>query len=201
MFSKPGKIVLIENKSTEPRFSLSYRRGAFDKKSIKLSYDIINCLVKDQDLLLEIDSSLFSLFDPGDKEKIIEEILAKLEEMKLDYRYRKNSHPKEKKYFGFSISSSQTVTEHVLIIYIPNNIWAGDGFWELLPEYGVTYHILNRGINGLKLLDDIHAGRLLDKDLREYYESSIFDCFSFGQMGIDTYLPKQELEEYLKKMK
>lgn len=196
MFDNHGRIALTENKSTHPRYSLSYRRGASDKKSKKFSYDIISRLVKDKDLLLEISSSLFSGFNLDNSERIFEGIVDRLCEMNLDYRCRKNSCAKENRFFGFLVSTRK-VTEHELLIYIPNHNWTKDGFWELLPEYGVTYHILNQKTDGLKLLDDIHAGQLLDKAIQEHYEITIFDCPSFGQMGIETGLSKQELEERL----
>lgn len=193
-----GKMVLMENKSANPRYSLSYRRGVLNKGSKKISYDLISRLVGGKDLLLKVDSSLFTGLSPEDEAKLVETIIMKLREMNIEYRYRTNSYPKKSKVFGFSISTSQTVTEHEILAYIPNRIWVKEGFWEFLPEYGVTYHILSPETNGSKLLDDIHTGRLLDKEILENYDLTIFDCFSFGQMGIDTDLSKQDLEGLLK---
>lgn len=198
MFGNPGRIVLTENKATNPRYSLSYLRGASDKNLKKFSYDIISRLVKDQDLLLEIKSALFSGFNLDANERIFEKILNQLREMKLDYRQRRNLCSKEIKLFGVSVSINQKVTEHELLIYIPNHTWVKDRFWESLPEYGVTYRVLNRKTDGLKLLDDIHTGQIFDSAIQEHCEITIFDCSSFGQMGIETDLAKEELENCLK---
>ncbi len=198
MFGNPGRIALTENKSTNPRYALSYRRGASDKYLKKVSYDIISRLVKDQDLLLEIQSALFYGSKLDDNGKIFEKILNQLREMNLDYRYRRNLCSKEIKLFGVSVSTNQKGTEHELLIYIPNHIWVKDGFWESLPESGVTYHLLNPKTDGVKLLDDIHTGQLFDNAIQEHCEITIFDCSSFGQMGIETDLAKEELENRLK---
>ncbi len=198
MFDAPERIVLNENKSIQPRYSLSYRKGGLDQTSKKLSYAIISCLARERDLLIEIDSSLFSGSYPDGKEKVFEELTAKLRDLNIEYKYRKHLSPREKKVFGLSISRSQTDTQHELLIYLPNRSRVRDGFWELHPEQGATYRILREETNGLKLLDDIYTGRLLDKELRKYYEITIFDYYSFGQMGIDTDLSKGELEVCLK---
>ncbi|MGE5607248.1 MAG: hypothetical protein ACM3YE_16350, partial [Bacteroidota bacterium] len=152
-----------------------------------------------RDLLIEIDSSLFSVSDPDFKFKeiVFEELVAKLRDWNIGYKYLKSSSPQERKIFGFSISGSQTDTRHVLLIYVPNRTWVQDGFWELLPDQGVTYHVLNQGTNGPELLEAIYAGRLLDEEIRNHYETTIFDYYSFGQMGIDTDLSKGKLEGYL----
>lgn len=198
MFSNRGRMVLTENKKSSPRYSLSYRKADLDKPSKKLSYDIISRLVRDRGLILEINSSLFPDLAPDYKEKIFEGLVVKLRDMNIDYKYGKRSYPKKSKIIGVSISLSQMDTEHQLLIYVPNQVWVKDGFWELIPEYGVTYHVLSRNTDGPKLLEDIHSGRLMDKEIREHYETTIFDYFSYGQMGIDTGLSKQELEECLK---
>lgn len=198
MFGRPERMVLVEKKGNNPRYSLSYRRDVSEKTSKKSSYDIISCLVKDRDLLLEINSSLFTGLSSDNKERIFEELVVKLREIKLDYKYRRNSLPKKTKVFGIAISSSQNDTEHELLVYIPNRIWATDQVWDLLPEYGVTYHLLDRGTDGPQFLEDIHTGRLMEKEIREHYETTIFDCFNFGLMGIDTDLSKGEIEDCLK---
>lgn len=198
MFGNSEKMVLTEHKGSRPRYSLLYRRKDLDRTSRKLTYDIISRLVKDQDLLVELDSSLFSGSTSDAKEKAFAELVAKLRDWNIDYKYSKHPSPEEKKLFGLSISRTQTGIRHVLLIYIPNRFWVQDGFWELLPQQEVTYHILNQGTNGPELLDAIHAGRLLDEEIRKHYETTIFDYCSFGQMGIDTELSKGELEGYLK---
>ena len=197
MFTNRRRMVLTENKATSPRYSLSYGRAGLSKSSKKLSYDIVSSLTKDRDLILEVNSSLFFDSHLGDKEKIVEEIVAKLCEMNIDYKYRKHSYAKKKRILGISIPQSQTQTEHELLIFIPNHLWVKDGFWEFIPEFGVTYHVLRQNTDGPKLLEDIHTGRLMDKAIREYYETTIFDYFSFERMGIDTNLSKQEVEECL----
>jgi hypothetical protein len=197
MFNNSGKLVLKENNRIQPRYSLTYRRGGLNQTSKKLTYDIISNLVKDRDLLIEIDSSLFSLSYPGAKEKFFEELVAELRDLKIEYKYRKHSSSQKRKIFGLSISLSQTENEHELLIYVPNRTWVRDGFWKLLPEQGATYRVLKGEINGPEFLDDIFAGRLLDKEIQKHYEIIIFDYYNFGQMGIDTDLSKGELKELL----
>lgn len=197
MFGNRERMILIENKATSPRYSLSYRRTEWGKTSKKLSYDIISRLVKDNDLLMEVDSSVFPDLAPNDKEKIFEDLLVRLRDLNIEYKYCKRAFPKQTKILGFSVSSSKMDTEHQLLVYVPNDVWVRDGFWELIPEDGVTYHILNRNTDALKLLEEIHSGRLMDEEIREHYEATIFDYIRFGQMGIDTNLSKQELKECL----
>lgn len=197
MFGNRERMILTENKSISPRFSLSYRRADLDRSSKKQSYLIISRLVRDRNLILEINSSIFPDFGSGDKEKIIKELMIKLRELNIDYKYSKRTFPKKRKILGFSISLSEMDAEHQLMVYVPNDVWTRDGFWELIPEYGVTYHILNPNTDALKLLEEIHSGRLMDEEIREHYETTIFDYFMFGQMGIDTNLSKQELKECL----
>lgn len=197
MFGNSRKMVLKENRGSRPRYSLLYRRKGLDRTSKKLSYDIISRLAKDRDLLVELDSSLFSDSISNANEKVFKELVAKLRDLNIGYKYRKHSSPEERKIFGLSISGSQTGIRHVLLIYVPNRTWVQDGFWELLPDQGATYHVLNQGTNGPELLEAIHAGRFLDEEIRKHYETTIFDYYSFGQMGIDTDLSKGELEGYL----
>jgi len=198
VFGNSGKMVLIENKATSPRYSLSYRRTDWGKGAKKLSYDIISRLVKDSDLLLEVNSSVFPELAPSDKEKIFQDLLVKLDGWNIEYKYGKRLYPKQTKVFGFSISQSKMDTEHQLLVYVPNQIWLKDEFWKFPPDYGVTYHVLSRNTNGLKFLEDIQSGQLMDEEIEELYEATIFDYFSFGQMGIDTSLSKKELEACLK---
>lgn len=197
MFGNGRKMVLTENRANQPRYSLLYRREGLTEDAKKLSYTIISRLVKDRDLLIEVDSSLFVSSDPTSKEKVFQELVIKLRQMQLDFRYRKHSSPLKRKIFGLSISLAQTDTEHELFIYVPNRLWVQDGFWELLPEQGATYHILSETTDGLRLLDDIYFGQLLAEELHEHYQITIFDYYSFGRMGIDTGLSKEELEDYL----
>lgn len=198
MFGNSERMVLTEHKGSRPRYSLLYRRKGLDQTSKKLSYDIISRFVKDRDLLVEIDSSLFSGSTSDAKEKVFAELIAKLRDWNIDYKYSKHSSPEERKIFGLSISRSQTSIRHVLLIYIPNRFWLQEGFWELLPQQEVIYHVLNQGTNGPELIDAIYAGRLLDEEILKHYEITIFDYYSFGQMGIDTDLSKGELEGCLK---
>lgn len=198
MFGNSERMVLIENKGSRPRYSLLYRRKGLDRTTKKLSYDIISRFVKDRDLLVELDSSLFSGVSSDAIEKVFAELVAKLRDLNIDYRYSKCSSPEERKIFGLSISRAQTSIRHILLIHVPNRFWVQDEFWGLLPQQGVTYHVLNQETNGSELLNAIYAGRLLDEEIRKHYETTIFDYYSFGQMGIDTDLSKGELEGYLK---
>lgn len=200
MIGNPGKIVLTENQSANPRYSLAYRRSTSQKIPSKLSYDIISLFIKDQDLILEVNSALFSGLNPNDKEKTIMELINKLQELKIDYRYRKNSYPKKNSLVNFFLSTDQTVLEYELLIYISNQIWTKDDFWEIIPVCGITYHILSKESKGSEFLDHIYAGRLADADIRDHYEMTIFDCFNFGQMGIYTSLSKKEIENYLEEL-
>lgn len=198
MFGNSRKMVLSENKGGQPRYSLSYRRGGLGRTSKKLSYDIISRLVKERELLIEIDSSLFIGSYSDTKEKVFAELVPKLDDLNIGYKYLKSSSPQERKIFGLSVSGSQTDTRHVLLIYVPNRTWVQEGFWGILPDQGATYHVLKQGTNGTELLEAIYAGRLLDEEIRKHYETTIFDYYSFGQMGIDTGLSKGELEGCLK---
>lgn len=197
MFGNRERMVLTENKSTSPRFSLSYRRADLDRSSKKQSYVIISRLVKDRNLIMEINSSNFPDLNSEAKERIFNELVVKLRDLNIEYKYSKRTFAKKRMILGVSVSLSRTDTEHQLLVCVPNDVWVRDGFWELIPEYGVTYHILNRNTDAPKLLEEIHSGRLMDEEIREHYEATIFDYFRFGQMGIDTNLSKRELKECL----
>lgn len=194
-----GKWMLKENKTPNPRFSLTYRRSVSEKISKKVSYEIISRFTQEHDLLIEVNSAYFSGVISKEKENVIPELVRNLRELNIDYRLRKNNYPKQKSFLEFFVAGDKTVTEDELSMLVPNASWKQEDFWEIIPPYGVKYSVLNAGVDGAKLLDDLHLGRVLETEKINSCQTVIFDCFYFGQMGIDTELTKTEVEVILGK--
>lgn len=191
------KFSLRENKSQKPRYFIVYQNSRDSENSNK---EIIASLVKGSDLILEVNSSLFCGHTPGDEGKVIANLVTDLRDLNLEYRYRQNKIPKKKTILDFFTTENQMATEDQLLFLAPHRMWGMEDLWKVIPPYGVKYYVLkDDDLDGLKLLEDFYNGLYLDEEKEALCQMVIFDCCAFGQMGIETQLTKQELEQLLER--
>jgi hypothetical protein len=178
------------------RFFVSYNLYRNNNDNKQKSYQLLSLLKQQNDLLLEIDSSLTTLTTPSEIEPAILGLLKDLKEMGIDCRHQKSEAKSNKGLFGF-LNMNKPYTAHRIFAFIPDQVWREEAFQSLLPNYGVRYYICKGPVDGIKLLEDLHCGRILDDELIEQFDLIIYDCSDFGQMGINTKLSKVDIQKRL----
>jgi hypothetical protein len=178
------------------RFFVSYNHNRNNKNNKQKSYQLLSLLKQQNDLLIEIDSSLTTLTTPSEIEPAILSLLKDIKEIGIEYRHQKSEAKSSKGLFGF-LNMNKSYTAHRIFAYIPDKVWREELFQSLLPNYGVRYYICKGPVDGIKLLEDLHCGRILDVEQNEQFDFIIYDCSDFGQMGINTAFSKEELQKRL----
>ncbi|MGE5583693.1 MAG: hypothetical protein ACM3X9_14330 [Bacillota bacterium] len=191
------KIIIKENKNNpQARFYLSYTNNRNDPDTKAKSYQILSRLAKGRAVIMEVNTSLTTL-ESKEKEPAIYKLVTGFREMEIDYRYQKYEANESGKTLLGLFSFKTMATVHSVFAYIPEPIWEKAQFRELLPTYGARYYICNEQSDAKKLFEDFASGRILDCEKTDLFVFIIFDSSDFGQMGVNTKLPKAELEKLL----
>ncbi len=183
------KIVIRENKSKESldmvKYFLSYHNKNTEQRNRKESKEILNKLIGSHDLLVEVKNSLLNI-NESKREKCVLNLLERIKSLGLDYQYRKvKSDSKSFLSDLFNIGNKNKDISEIMI-YIPNRIWINDEFASILPIYGVMYYTIKNGGDGIKLMDDIYKGHLIENDYFNHFSLIVYDCLQFCQMGINA---------------
>lgn len=186
MISKSNLNIRVkENKSSwglnMPRYMVSYKNNSIEEENCKNSYEIISSLKGNNDLFIEFNSSLL-VNGEAKRELCTSNFIKAVKAMSLNFRYRKGA-PTYKKSFFAQLLGGGNKEAHEMLVYIPDDIWKQEGFNSILPS-GMRYYIINGPTDGNKLLEDIFNGQLMDDEKIDLFKLIIFDCSSFGQMGI-----------------
>ena len=196
METRQSKLVLKESPVPELDFSLIYGRNKSGPENRELSFKILSLLKQSQNVILEIDSSLFLLSKPQESDPLIETLVEDLRQMGILFRRQTfQSNPTRGLFSLFGISKSTTA--HQVFALIDHETWRQDQFKSCLPKKGLRYYICKETGDEQKLFEDFSSGRLTDSDKKALFSMSIYDCSEFGQMGINTDLSKTELQGLL----
>lgn len=196
------KFKLKENKSggdlSAPKYMVSFNQLGKEVENKENSYQIISALKQDNDVFIEINSSMLNL-TKNMREDCALTFLKAVRAAGLDYRYRKVDAAGGKSLLSqlFSFGGKQSQA-HDVLVYVPDEVWKSGDFQKYLPTSGVKYLVCKDKMDGIKVLDDMYNGQILDDEILDMFKFMIFDCNNFGQMGIYTNsVSMQEMKQLL----
>jgi hypothetical protein len=192
----PNKeIVIKESKNPEiANYFIAY--GFNNKNSSVKSYQILSLLKKQQDIMMEFDSTLVNLPTVPEIESAALKLLKNLQEAGVELRHQQSEAKDSRGLLGI-FNINRKYTAHRILAYIPDKMWSEDSFQKLIPRYGVRYYICKEGADGQQAMEDIYAGKIGEEAKKELFSFIIYDCIEFGQMGVQTAYSKAELEKQL----
>lgn len=178
-----------------PQFSLSYKVN-YEQVDTKISYDILSALKGDNDVIIEVNSSLANVAKSEGEDSAIA-FLQKIRSLGLDYSYRKVPAATKQSFLAqlFGGGKKENLA-HEVLAYVPDKVWRDESFQSLLPVYGARYYVTKEPEESDKIVNEMC--RMLDNEKVDYFKLIIFDVASFGQMGIVTnYLARSDLKNML----
>lgn len=180
------------NNSEVPNFSLTY--SAKKIHNSQLSYEILSKLKSDDNVFIEINSSLLSL-NENDKKTFILQFVDSLEKIGIEFRKKKISVAAKRSFLSIGLESKKR-EGFELLAYIPHDVWCNQEFVKVIPEVGVRFYLLKSYFNL-----NIDAFFNLDEDEKlEQCRLVIFNNILLGSMGINTsMLKKDDILELLNK--
>jgi len=173
----------VSNDTDLPQYSISYMTNNAKIDNKKISFELISALKEDSDIVLEINSSLFS-FSQLSRENIALQFLEDIRHIGFDYLYRKvpsASRSFLSHLFGLGKKDDQA---HEILVYIPDESWNKETLYNIIPTNGVKYYITKDNTQGRKVMDDLY--QITDDEKLNAFKLVIFDVSSFGQMGIKS---------------
>lgn len=184
---KDKKIKFKVNKSdgglNSPQFSISWKQPASEDDTKLSSYEILSALKGDNDILIEVNSSLFNA-PVSERETCAMNFLESVRDLGLDYRYRKGTSQASQSFISQLFGFNKNVQSHEILAYIPDKIWRTEGFYRVLPTYGARYYITREPVESSKILDDM--SRMLDSEKLDYFKLTVFDSSIFSYMGLSS---------------
>ncbi|AEY65469.1 hypothetical protein [Clostridium sp. BNL1100] len=189
---KSIKLKISENKKVKGAisdFTISYSSKNPNNKSA--SNKIISALKGNENIIIEIDSSLMTL-DEDKKNYLLGRLTAALERMSLNYIINKVYYDKKRSFLSVPIESKK-VEGLEIYVFADDNIWGNEEFTDVIPEYGVRYYI-SGGFNDLETFTGEDEEERTNK-----CSMVIFDHIMLGSMGINTSKSLEELKSMLDK--
>jgi len=178
------KLKLIKNTNRNdinaPQYSLIYpqpKKGS----DIKISYEIISLLKENNDIIIEVDTSL--IVQSKSNRFNYEDFISDIKKLNLQYSYRKTQAQRQD-IFSALFGLKRTEDEHVITVYVPDSVWKGEEFKKIIPDCGVRYYIMNGSDEARKILDSMI--NMIDKEKNDYFQYLIYDASDFCQMGISS---------------
>jgi hypothetical protein len=181
------------NKDSEvSNFSVTYASRKIDNSIV--SHQVISALKAENNIIIEINSSLLNL-SQNDGKTFISKFIASLETMKIEYKYKKTLVNAKRTLFSIG-QESKKINGFELLAYIPHETWMDQEFRNIIPNIGMRYYLLTSN-------SDINLDIFVNLDEDEKLEQCklvIFDHILLGSMGINTsILKKDDIIELLKK--
>jgi hypothetical protein len=173
------------------KFSLTYHARKMDNSQV--SYEIMSKLKGQEDIILEVNSSLLNLSEKENKE-----LFSKLEDTfeKMDIKYNNKKIKVTAKRAILSISvSNKEINGFQLFARITDITWNDEAFKRIIPQIGIRYYILESG----NQIDPDSFAVLDDEEKDKLCSMVIFDNIFFGCMGINTPYKKDEILDILNK--
>lgn len=179
------KLKIVDNsknvKSGGPQFSLSYSPENKNAGS-NTSYEILSLFKEDNDIVIEVDTSL-TIQSKRSNKFIPEDFISEIRKANLEYSYKK-SQSQRQDIFSTLFGLKKTDDEHVITVYVPDNVWKDEAFKRLLPDCGVRYYIMKGSNEARKVLDEMNL--MMDSEKNNYFLYVIYDASDFNQMGISS---------------
>jgi hypothetical protein len=189
-------IDLTGNKNPDaPQYSISYRVKS--QPDIKQSYEIISHLKENNDVIIELNSSLSSLTRNRNND-YWSDFLNNIRELGLSYNYRKVPSATKPSILEFIFSRGKTSNNeaHEIITYVPDDVWKVNSFINILPPYGAKYYVVKEPEDGSSLINALT--QMTDDEKARYFRIIIFDVPAFGNMGINSnYLKASDIKSML----
>ena len=176
------KLTKITNRNdiNSPQYSLIYSHKR--RPQLKIGYEIISLLKENNDIILEIDTSLIVQTKSSNKFNY-EDFISDIKKMNLQYSYKKSQaqrHDLLLTLFGFKRNEDV----HIITVYVPDNVWKDEAFKKIIPDCGIRYYIMKGSDEARKVLDDMNM--MTDREKNNYFLYVIYDASDFYQMGISS---------------
>lgn len=184
------EVSISNNKDVgSPDFLVNYSKMSGDLK--QESFELINKLVGDNDIILHVYSGLFSC-QQNKRAEIALKFISDIKSYDLQYRYRKTS-PTSTSFVSKLFSFGNQEDVHDILVYIPNRLWQDKGFRNIIPIQGIRYYIIKSGIDALDTIEKMYNGYIQEHEYGEFSSASVFDLCCFGNMGV--FIKDLSLEE------
>ncbi|HEY5584987.1 MAG TPA: hypothetical protein VIK78_10920 [Ruminiclostridium sp.] len=166
------------------KFSVSYSARKIDNSQV--SYEIISALKDDDDIIIEVNSSLLNL-SQNDSRNLISKLVDSLERMNIDYKNKRISVNARRAIFSIGMDNKK-VEGFEFYAFIPRGVWCDQEFRKIIPKVGVRYYLLKSSSE-----NNLDAFANLNEDEKfELCRMVIFDNILFGSMGINTSIFKKD---------
>ncbi|MHB8064050.1 MAG: hypothetical protein ACYDG2_15730 [Ruminiclostridium sp.] len=166
------------------KFSVTYSAKKIDNSTI--SHQIISTLKEEDNIIIEINSSLLNLSE-NESKIFISKFIASLEKMKIEYRNKTILMNAKRTILSLRLESKK-IKGIELFAYIPNEIWMNHEFIKIIPNVGVRYYLPK--LHTQNNLDDFVS--LDEEEKLEQCRMVIFDHILLGSMGINTSIFKKD---------
>ncbi len=162
-----------------PHYTLSYKsdRG---RSNTEISYEILSKLKKDNDAVIEINTSL-AMKTAKSMEIRPEAILSEIRKLGLEYRYRKIKETANQGFLSLFFGKKPE-DGHEIFVYVPAESWNIDMFKKIMPTAGARLYIMKKSDEGSKVLERMTC--MTDNEKADHFEYIIFDLAELGRMGI-----------------
>lgn len=180
------KLKIRENKTDGSlnfaRFALTYKVPETLDQSRQNSFEILSLLKCDKDVIIEINSSLFSVPE-NRREMIVMDFIDNIRSLGLEYRYRKVAATGSQSILTLLFGKKNNQA-HEVLVYVPHNVWVQESFKSALPLNGARYFVVNESLDAAKALEDMD--RMMDYEKIRFFPMVIFDAGMLGSMGINS---------------
>lgn len=165
------------------QFRLAYNSQGLEYNIRHASYIILSSLKSDNDLIIEINSSLFSMSE-SKKEPFIKNLLESAKSLGLYYQYKKV--PAYAKQNIFSLFFNKNVSHaYEVFIYVPHKIWSTDEFSNFLHLCCARYYITKESVEASTIIDNMQ--QMTDNEKLDFFKLIVFNNVTYGGMGINTH--------------
>jgi hypothetical protein len=164
------------------QYILVYKQDRNLDKSAMISHAILSALTAEDEIILELNSSLFYASDKP-KDELIYQCLETVKKMGLEHRYRKVPSSGNPSLFK-KLLNNTTAYAHELIVQIAAENWKDERILSLILPYGARYYVTDKPFGNISLLDAF--SNMTDKDKLDHFRLIIFDMGILGHMGINS---------------
>ncbi|NLM96882.1 MAG: hypothetical protein GX175_04620 [Halanaerobiaceae bacterium] len=144
-------------------------------------YEIISLLKDNNDLLIEMDSSLFFL-PVKERETFIKNCINEFRTLNLEYRYSKFT-SNNTSLLGL-ILGKREIERHHLLLYLPHETWLRDEFRSILPIHGIRFYVIPEPLKADELFFEFY--RMMDTDKLDYFPLIIFIPGAISHIGLNS---------------
>jgi hypothetical protein len=185
------KIQLKENKSKDSQnvaqYILTYTVHGPKKdpksQSRENSYEIISALKSDNDVIIEINSSLLNMAGNQKKQEYVFKLLESIKALGLEYRYRKMNVAAPSSMFSL-VLGKKNIDEHEVLVYVSKDIWKTNEFQNIMPAFGAKYNVYDGSLGADECLDNMY--RLTDDEKLDFFRIILYDPGVYNQMAFNS---------------